>query len=173
MERVMSGGAMVDEARDSGPWYREPWPWILMAGPALVVVAGIYTTVLAVQSDDGLVASDYYKRGLAVNQVIAREERARQLQVGAELSLTGGEAHLRLRIASPPPAALRLRLMHPTRAGDDAEILLARTANGDYTGLVQLAPGVARLVSIEDTGGSWRVSGEIRKDVSRVVLGEQ
>jgi hypothetical protein len=38
---------------------------------------------------------------------------------------------------------------------------------------VQLAPGVARLVSIEDTGGSWRVSGEIRKDVSRVVLGEQ
>ena len=21
------------------PWYREPWPWILMAGPAIVVVA--------------------------------------------------------------------------------------------------------------------------------------
>ena len=39
----------------SKPWYREPWPWILMAGPAIVVVAGIATAWLAVRSNDGLV----------------------------------------------------------------------------------------------------------------------
>ena len=36
------------------PWYRERWPWILMAGPATVVVAGLFTAWLAVRSDDGL-----------------------------------------------------------------------------------------------------------------------
>ena len=29
------------------PWYREPWPWILMAGPAIVVVAGFATLFIA------------------------------------------------------------------------------------------------------------------------------
>ena len=41
------------------PWYRHPWPWILMSGPFVVVVAGVITLYLAVVSDDGLVDDDY------------------------------------------------------------------------------------------------------------------
>ena len=26
---------------ETRPWYREPWPWIFIAGPASAVVAGI------------------------------------------------------------------------------------------------------------------------------------
>ena len=55
------------------PWYREPWPWILMSGPAAVIVAGAVTTWMAFASADGLVADDYYKRGLAINAVLKRE----------------------------------------------------------------------------------------------------
>ena len=44
------------------PWYREPWPWLLMAGPATVLVAGAATTWIAFASADGLVAEDYYKQ---------------------------------------------------------------------------------------------------------------
>ena len=40
------------------PWYREPWPWIVMSGPAIVVVAGIYTAFLAFSTSDTLVAKD-------------------------------------------------------------------------------------------------------------------
>ena len=50
------------------PWYREPWPWLLMAGPAVVVVAGLFTAWLAVVHEDGLVADDYYKQGLGINK---------------------------------------------------------------------------------------------------------
>jgi len=59
------------DARDSGPWWREPWPWILMAGPAVAVVGCIITIVLAFQNvgnqpvDDGGV-----KRGLVVSKSI-------------------------------------------------------------------------------------------------------
>ena len=58
----------------SQPWYREPWPWILMAGPAIVVVAGFVTAYLAVTTNDGLVAEDYYRRGIEINRT--REDRA-------------------------------------------------------------------------------------------------
>uniref|UniRef100_UPI0039F01D94 lipoprotein n=1 Tax=Bordetella sputigena TaxID=1416810 RepID=UPI0039F01D94 len=29
------------------PWYREPWPWILMAGPAIALIACMLTIYLA------------------------------------------------------------------------------------------------------------------------------
>ena len=35
------------------PWYRERWPWILMSGPAAVIVAGAITTWIAFASADG------------------------------------------------------------------------------------------------------------------------
>lgn len=31
----------------SNPWYKEPWPWILMAGPFLAVVGCLVTIYLA------------------------------------------------------------------------------------------------------------------------------
>lgn len=38
------------------PWYRHRWPWLLMAGPAVVVVAGVFTAWLAISRADALVA---------------------------------------------------------------------------------------------------------------------
>ena len=57
------------------PWYREPWPWILMSGPAAVLIAGAATLWLAFTSSDGLVADDYYVRGLQINRELAQPER--------------------------------------------------------------------------------------------------
>jgi hypothetical protein len=71
------------------PWYREPWPWILAAGPFIVVVAGIYTAWLAIKSNDGLVTDDYYKKGLAANQTIARNELAASLGLVAGVRIVG------------------------------------------------------------------------------------
>ena len=58
------------------PWYRQRWPWLLFAGPAIVVVASFATLWLAASSDDGVIADDYYKRGLLINREIDRTARA-------------------------------------------------------------------------------------------------
>src|SRR6185369_1217142 len=91
-------------------WYREPWPWLLMTGPAIVIVAGFYTLWLAIKSDDGLVADDYYKRGLAVNQTLSRAVRAQQLALAGRVELVGGSGQVRLTLAGAGvlPGTLRL-----------------------------------------------------------------
>ena len=58
------------------PCYRHRWPWLLMLGPFIVVVAAAVTVYLAVISNDGLVDGDYYKQGLAINQTTARDQSA-------------------------------------------------------------------------------------------------
>jgi hypothetical protein len=65
------------KSESSKPWYREPWPWILMAGPATVVVAGIATSVIAFKGADRVVADDPYKRAIEINRTLTREERAK------------------------------------------------------------------------------------------------
>jgi hypothetical protein len=57
----------------SGPWWRYGHVWLLVSGPAVVIVAGIATTVIAVRGADTLVAQDYYRRGIEINKQLQSE----------------------------------------------------------------------------------------------------
>jgi hypothetical protein len=69
------------------PWYREPWVWLMIALPASAVVAGMITIYLAVVTSDGLVVDDYYKRGKAINRVLARDMAAARYQLKATIDI--------------------------------------------------------------------------------------
>ncbi len=140
------------------PWTREPWPWILMSGPAIVVVAGFVTLGIALATDDGLVADDYYKQGLAVNQVLRREARARELGISATATIRGGSVRLALRGTNGPVPELRLLLIHPTRSGRDQNVVLHASGSA-YEGRFVPAPGEPRLLVLEDAGSLWRLTG--------------
>jgi len=140
------------------PWYRDRWPWILMSGPALVIVAGAITTWIAFAGWDGLVADDYYKRGLGINAVLKREQAAAQRGIEARLERVDGGVRVWLRGAAPP--VLFLELVHATRAGNDVRLRLERAPDGAYAAaLPPLAAGRWRAV-IGDPRGEWRIVRE-------------
>ena len=140
------------------PWYRHRWPWIIMSGPAAVLVAGAITTWIAFASADGLVAEDYYKQGLAINKVIAREEAARRLGVAAEVFRDKDLLTVRLHGETPP--ALFVHLAHGTRAGYDQRLRLARTPQGLYEAALPALPAGRWKMAIEDPQGRWRIAKE-------------
>lgn len=145
------------------PWYRHRWPWLLMAGPFVVVIAGFITLWLALSSDDGLVAEDYYQRGLTIQQTLHRSERARTLGLVAYLRLTPEQISLRLQSNDPRfplPVALRITLSHPTRAGLDRTLLL-HESDGEYRAKYRLPSAGHWLVQIEDEAGTWRLLGSV------------
>lgn len=54
---------------DGKPWYREPWPWILMAGPAIAIVGCAITIYLAMTNfGDQEIRDGGTKRGLVVSK---------------------------------------------------------------------------------------------------------
>ena len=146
------------------PWYRHPWPWILMAGPFIVVVAGISTAYLAVKSNDGLVDDDYYKQGLTLNQVTARDHKAVSLGLQAEVMQSADGVHIRILLRGKPetvlPEMLRLRAAHPTRPGVDQNVLLHSDGAGSYLGKLG-APLTGRWhIVVEDEKAEWRLTGD-------------
>jgi hypothetical protein len=147
------------------PWYRQFWPWALIALPATAVIASIATLIIAVKNPDGLVVGDYYKQGLAINQTLARDRHARFLGLHAEGRIDqSGRVLLQLSGQQPTVTErLKLSLLHPTRAHQDQIIWLnVEDANREtFTGqLAQPGPG-HWYVLLEPEDEQWRLTGRL------------
>ena len=79
------------------PWYREPWPWIIIGLLGTVIIASLVTLWIAVSNPDGLGVDE------SEYQEIRRGLRARQPLCSA------GSDGLRWGLCRPPdqPALLR------------------------------------------------------------------
>ena len=148
---------------EAAHWYRSKWPWLLMAAPAAAVIGGIAMLVVALASDDGLVADDYYKRGLAINQTLSRDRAAVAGHYRARVMFNPTLDRVRVTLSGDRlPDALTLRLMHPTRSGQDRVVALTPGAVGTYEAAIEpVGPG-RWGVSLEDGAGAWRLSGTWR-----------
>lgn len=151
---------------DTQPWYKQPWPWLLMTGPFVVVVAGFVTAWLAIRSNDGLVVDDYYKQGLAINQQLQRDRRAGELGVQAQVLRSGAQLRVMLTGAGAAgqPEKLTLRLTHPTRAGMDQAVDLTAEGQGFFSGKLSTEISGRWHVVLEDPSGQWRLQGDWQAD---------
>ena len=170
---MTAGKPLHARSAPAKPWYRQPWPWLLMAPPLVAVVAGFATLWIAVSSDDGLVADDYYKRGLAINRTLERVEFARTLELQAEVAIEGTDVAVAMsaREGVSLPQRLRLTLVHPTRAGLDQVVELGREAEGRYRGAVKAVHEGRWNVLLEDEEKLWRMTAQARlPDDKRIVV---
>jgi hypothetical protein len=120
------------------PWYREPWTWVLIAGPALAVVGSLASAYIAIQGADPIVEDDYYQRGLHINGTLQRLHRAEELGLRASVeydALARGAA-VWAHVQSGQPlhdTTLRLRLIHPGHSAGDRIAVLGRVPGSPDT----------------------------------------
>ena len=129
------------------PWYRQFWPWFIIALPCAAVVGSIATAIIANKDGVNLVAEDYYKQGKEINQDLSKFDRAEALHIRIALAVNGNELTLKpLSGDIPPGQALHLSLFHPTLAGHDSEHLVTADGNGVY-----------RLQFDKPLSGKWHI----------------
>ena len=104
------------------PVSRWIWPGILIAGPASVVVACIITAFFVVRHPDGLVASDYYKEGKAINAQLAQLHRAEELGLSTLKMVATDKAVLITFPDSPLRDRIDVVLAHPVDPDLDIQI---------------------------------------------------
>ena len=143
------------------PWYREPLLWLVIAIPALTVVAGLSTVYIAHRGADDPVADEIRKEGLAIHQDPTRDRAAAAAGVAATLVLGNGQVHVTVAPGRTTlPRSIVLLLSHATRAEHDQMLTLTATGDGQYAGtLPSLASGHWYL-ELTPTDRSWRLTGE-------------
>ena len=140
------------------PVSRWIWPGILIAGPASVVVACIITAFFVVQHPDGLVASDYYKQGKAINAQLAQLRRAEELGLRNMKMVASDNAVLITFPDSPLRDRIEVVLAHPVDPDLDLRANVLPNTSGVYEIALQKKLTERRRVIVTDAPArSWRV----------------
>ena len=64
--------------KSPAPWWKFGHVWLVVAGPAIVVVASLVTFYLAVTRPDQVVTEDYYRKGIEINKTLGNAAQCRQ-----------------------------------------------------------------------------------------------
>ncbi|MDR1462437.1 MAG: FixH family protein [Azoarcus sp.] len=176
-------------ARDE-PWYRQGWPWFLIALPATAVVGGIAILIFAQTHWDGLVSGDYYKEGQGIVQVVERYEYAQEIGLSAHARVRDGGISVELSAVRDVdlPATIYLTIVHPTQSGSDQQVVLQRGLDGLYSGeIVPLRAGrwhfrledslrsereLRNERKLESEARSWRMNGTANLPTETEILFE-
>ena len=142
---------------------------MVLAIPATAVVVGAVMLVLANITWDGLVADDYYRRGMEINRSLARDAEAARLGLRASVAFPASGV-VETRIADVDGAAavsggrLHLHFARATRAGNDVRVSMTRDAAGTWRGtLPAMAPG---KWYVEIGNEQWRLAASVRMPAS-------
>ena len=156
------------QREDTDPWYRQFWPWFIIALPAFAVVAGLYTVWIALQTQDSLVVQSDDGMNVVTERMLAAEQEAMRLGLVAELDIQLETGAVVVTMSSLPgvdlATTLQLRMRHPTMASRDAVIDLVRAmpdADGKPTWAGHFITRPAgRHYATLSSGNIWRLSGE-------------
>ena len=155
---------------DTKPWYRQFWPWFIIALPAASVIGGLTTVWISLQTTDSLVLRSEDGVRNASDRRIAAERFAQEAGLAAlvEIDRTTGVVSATMRsgdLADAPPA-LEFELSHPAFADRDHRITLNKAlpdADGNpvWVGHLVSVPS-GRYYAVLRAGDTWRLTAEWR-----------
>ena len=149
------------------PWFKQFWPWFIIALPSLMIVACMYLIALSFYNADELVNDDYYKEGLAINRQLEKDHRARELDARATLTLAADRKKLRLDLQGGfqhYPQMLQVEFEHPVSASQDTNLTLTYRDDQYYHGSLDAPIDGRWYISLQGTlasGEDFRLTGEL------------
>jgi len=142
------------------PWYKQFWPWFLLALPAAAVIASMHMLYVASTGADQLVRQDYYKEGLAINERIAQVKRAEELAITVKAAFIADTGSVNLtssQLSKDTP--LTIEIIHPHYQQADQVIQLKSHDGLNWRGDLTAMPEGRRYIWIYQ-GDEWMVKGE-------------
>ncbi|TBR38581.1 hypothetical protein CBF23_011870 [Marinomonas agarivorans] len=147
------------------PWYKQFWPWFVIAIPMSSVFVAVIQISLALQSPNDLVKENYYKEGLGINKVLDKRQKAKELSVAAEVLIDNLTGEIILTTQNTQASILELSFVHSAIANKDFSLTLNRIAENEYRGqLNKTLQGIWSLYLDSEQG--WQVSA--RLDMAKV-----
>lgn len=149
-------------------WYRQFWPWLLIGLPGIVVIASFVTLAIAIKHADDTVADNYYKQGLAINQELSADVKARELGLRAHVELDATTLAITLEgNLQAMPTQLTARFIHPVSADRDFAAPLLPDSNGEYRARLAQPIDGRWTLEISQPAEAWRLRAQARIENGR------
>ncbi|MGM0658947.1 MAG: FixH family protein [Pseudomonadota bacterium] len=153
------------EQQDNTPWYRQFWPWLILAILGWGVISSSITLSVALKNPPHMMTGDYAKLGKALVDTHVRADRAEALGLAGTLRVAQDEWFLQLTSSADavPGERLLLLVQHPTDSARDRQVVLNRSGEGQYRAVAGEVPVRGRLI-VSDLEQSWWISSSYRRE---------
>ncbi|MBS3742827.1 MAG: FixH family protein [Wenzhouxiangellaceae bacterium] len=153
------------QQQDTTPWYRQFWPWLILAILGWGVISSSITLSVALKNPPHMMTGDYERLGKALVDTHVRADRAEALGLAGTLRAAQGEWLLQLTSSADarPGEKLLLLIQHPTDSARDRQVVLNRSAEGRYRAAAAQVPARGRLI-VSDLGQTWWISASYRRE---------
>lgn len=165
-------------------WKKEPWLFLVVGGPLIVVCASIATGIIAWRGADPVVAADYYRQGLMINTDLHRDAKARELGLRAEITFDAQTNTLQMQLQAQKQSSQTLpETVQISIASADASLgavnelvrrlPMSQTTAGHYVGnlgnkdasdsgktKLRVNMAEAKLMHIKVETTEWRLTGD-------------
>jgi hypothetical protein len=141
------------------PWYKQFWPWFVIALPMTSVVAASTCVYIAFKHQDAVVQDDWDENSTAVNAAIDREHEAGRLGLMATLVTDDASGEVSLALTgklTQLPGQLELKISHPTDPTRDQLVKLIRQTDGKYHGALSQKLNGRYYLALDS--GNWRLT---------------
>ena len=139
------------------PWYKQFWPWALIALPVLTMFKAAHTIYIMNLQKPDLVVDDYYAEGKAINMNLAKYREAASRNLQANILIAANKAIVRFESNPILDAKLKLRFVHNTVAAQDFEVQAERSGENLYVAeLPSTLTGKWNLV-VDDASEQWKL----------------
>lgn len=146
---------------DNRPWYREPWPWILMTGPFVVVIAGAITAWLAASGRDPVIDENYYKNGLELAKRGLVEEGFTKLAGPKAEVAIGADSRLRIFLSGDRSPTVVMRFEPTDGSLPERSLTLRADTPGMYVTTLSDVPNSGKWrVILESPDKGWQMVGQ-------------
>jgi len=152
----------MNEDTPVSPWYRQPWLWFLLIFPGAAIVWCSIAITIAINTDNSMVTDDYSKEGRGINMEIARDERAKELGLKADMAISEREITLSMDTADGRAdyPYLILNLFHPTMSDRDRTIQFRAIGEGRYIANLNQPIEGRWYFDLRGPENRWRLKGE-------------
>nr|WP_298250717.1 FixH family protein [uncultured Halomonas sp.] len=154
---------------DLKPWYKQFWPWFLIGLLLSSILFSLVYLAFSIRYYDGSVGDDYYKRGLAINEQLAKQEHAQELGLKAQLLFDDRTGDVVVDLAGEGlsesrPKSLQLALIFPTDSDFDRILTLEHVHEGRYITTMEEPLRYRWYLQLQPEAGEqapWRLTGEV------------
>ena len=150
---------------DKRPFWREPMVWLVAGLPLASIVASIILITVAVRTGGADTVTDDVKRVAQIQTTdLGPDQRAKEWDLSAVFRVDEkGVEVIRVTGRFNPKSPLQLKLLHPSQAEQDQQLVLPPGGLGWRLDGIQLDPSHDWKVELASTEDHWRIKGRLPK----------
>ncbi|CAM3808100.1 FixH family protein [Rheinheimera salexigens] len=147
--------------QDIKPWYKQLWPWLLIAVPVFTALKAAHTVMLMQGNIPDMVVDDYYKEGQAINQRLALYREAELRNLDAKVLIAGNQIIIRFAQNDTLGEHMLLDFYHPTIANKDFNLTAERSGKLLYIATLPHSLQGNWRIAVTDNSKAWKLRANL------------